>query len=156
MFSIPNSFSPPIVSEHVKRGNILSNANLQNIVQCMLVLLLLQYIFASSTILLSLFSITLYIEVERNASCFFLEALTLTTVLSFVYSSLFTYQQGCEVPGLVCSLLLLQQHWYTALDLMICCHQPQVMKWRKCVTRNTNLPDFRILSLIQNVMNLCF
>lgn len=112
--------------------------------------------FASSTILLSLFSITLYIEVERNASCFFLEALTLTTVLSFVYSSLFTYQQGCEVPGLVCSLLLLQQHWYTALDLMICCHQPQVMKWRKCVTRNTNLPDFRILSLIQNVMNLCF
>lgn len=31
----------------------------------------------------------------------------------------------------------------------------KVMKWRKCVTGNTNLPDFGTLSLIENVTEFC-
>lgn len=50
---------------------------------------------------------------------FSLEVLTLITVPSFVYSSVFTDWEGCEFPRLVHTLLLL---WPLTCD---CCHQPQ-------------------------------
>ena len=120
----------PHNSRAFKRGNSFSV--FQKTVQSLLPLLLLYYPFILSAITSTSFSVALYIVGEKKWKLFFffLEVLTLITVPTFVYSSVFTDWQGLEFPRLVHASLLLQPHWYPALDLWLTATSHKL--WNEC------------------------
>lgn len=112
MFCAPCIHFYPHNSKAFKRGNSFSN--FQKTVQSLLPLLVLYYPFILSAITSTSFSVALYIVGEMKWKLFFffffLEVLTLITVPTFVYSSVFTDWQGLEFPRLVHASLLHQPH----------------------------------------------
>lgn len=145
MFCAPCIHFYPHNSRAFKRGNSFSN--FQKTVQSLLPLLVLYYPFLFYLLLHPPHSLWLYTSWEKwNGSfSFFLEVLTLITVPHFVYSSVFTDWQGLEFPRLVHASLLpatLIPHPWPVTH----CHQPQVMKWMKFLSRNISLPNIDVLT----------
>lgn len=144
MFSVPHSFPPSWFQTISREETPPPMLTFQNTVQCLRVLLRLFYPFALSAFTSSLSSI---VEVAMKWKLFFLEAQSLITVPSFVYSWVFSYHQGCRVPRLIHTLLWLQQLWHLALDLMTCFHQTQSYEV-STVCHREHKPEFWTLSLI--------
>lgn len=87
---------------------------------------------------------------------FFLEAQCLITVPWFVYSWVFTYQLACSVPRLIHTLLLLQQPWHWALDLMTCYRQTQSYEMYEICHQEHKPFWFWDSFFIENLREFCF